>query len=80
MTATLFIVSEEQAAEIEAIEGLPEEAVAILLALAEKLYIFQGAAKRLAGQEAYVIAKAYRHAADESFRAALAAARGAVAR
>jgi uncharacterized protein YpmB len=80
MTATLLIVSEERAAEIEAIEGLPEEAVAILLALAEKLCIFEAAAKSLAGQEAYVIAKAYRHAADESYRAALIVAREAVAR
>jgi hypothetical protein len=77
MNATWFIVTDEQAAEIAAIEGLPDEAATILLRLAEKVGIYEGAREQTdADDPARIILNAYRSAAREMHDAALAAARG----
>jgi hypothetical protein len=80
MSANVWcIVTDEQAAEIAAIGGIPDQATFILLRLAEKVGIYEGARDHMESDDpARIILNAYRSAAREMYDTALAAARGEI--
>ncbi len=74
--ASYYLVADERAEEIASIEGISDDATTILLALAEKAGVYEGAHDNIASDDPVrVVSRAYRDTARAMYDAAIATAK-----